>query len=185
MPTYVACLRAINLGARRKFPKDALIAATEGAGFTAVQTHINTGNVLVETALRSREKVEAALEEAYLEDRGFEVPTIAFTPAELCEVVADAEEFAADLGDIGVHYVSLLKREPAPDLVAEAERAAYDMSPNGEHLRVRGRAVHLALEQRESYHAARLGNAWVEKRLGVATNRRLAVLQAITEKWCS
>ncbi|PVG81084.1 hypothetical protein DDE18_19935 [Nocardioides gansuensis] len=185
MPTYVAFLRAINLGAKRKFPKNALVAATEAAGFTSVQTHINTGNLLVSTPMRSRAKVEAALEKAYVEDRGFEVPTIAFTPAELCQVVADADEFAADLGNIGVHYVSLLKQEPTPDVVAEAERVSYDVSADGEHLRIRGRAVHLALEQRESYHAARLGNAWVEKRLGVATNRNLTVLRAITAKWCS
>ena len=32
VPTYVAFLRAINLGAKRKFPKDAIVAAVEAAG---------------------------------------------------------------------------------------------------------------------------------------------------------
>src|SRR4051794_20858140 len=45
MPTYVAFLRAINLGATRKFPKDAIRAATEAAGGSGVETYINTGNV--------------------------------------------------------------------------------------------------------------------------------------------
>src|ERR1700755_590914 len=94
MATYVAFLRAINLGANRKFPKDAIVAAVEGAGFTDVATYINTGNVRFDTTMRSRAKIEAALEEAFLADRGFEVPTIVFTQAELCEVAADAERFA-------------------------------------------------------------------------------------------
>ena len=33
MTTYVGFLRAINLGATRKFPKEAIVAATEGAGW--------------------------------------------------------------------------------------------------------------------------------------------------------
>ena len=45
VPTYAAFLRAINLGATRKFPKDAIKAAVEGAGMTDVETYINTGNV--------------------------------------------------------------------------------------------------------------------------------------------
>ncbi|HEV2798078.1 MAG TPA: DUF1697 domain-containing protein, partial [Nocardioides sp.] len=44
MPTYVAFLRAINLGRTRKFPKDAIKAATEAAGGSDVETYINTGN---------------------------------------------------------------------------------------------------------------------------------------------
>ncbi len=94
MPTYVAFLRAINLGATRKFPKADIIAATEAAGGTDVATHINTGNVLLTTSLRSRAKVEAALEAAYEADRGFAVPTIVFTPAELRQIAADADELA-------------------------------------------------------------------------------------------
>ena len=91
MPTYVAFLRAINLGATRKFPKADIVAATEAAGGTDVATHINTGNVLLTTTLRSRAKVEAALEQAYEADRGFAVPTIVFTPAEIREIAADAD----------------------------------------------------------------------------------------------
>ena len=43
MATYIAFLRAINLGATRKFPKDAIKASVEAAGGTDVETYINTG----------------------------------------------------------------------------------------------------------------------------------------------
>src|SRR3990170_2320186 len=76
MPTYVAFLRAINLGATRKFPKADIVSATEAAGGTDVATYINTGNVRLSSTMRSRGRVEAALEQAYAAERGFPVPTI-------------------------------------------------------------------------------------------------------------
>ena len=176
MPTYVAFLRAINLGANRKFPKADIVAATEAAGGTDVATHINTGNVRLTSSLRSRAKVEAALEAAYEADRGFAVPTIVFTPAELCAIADEAEEVAD--GHPGTHYVSLLKKKPSAALVRQIE----ELSTDRDVARVSGRAVHLIIT--DPYHHARLTNATIEKQLGVATNRNLKVIRAIAEKWC-
>jgi uncharacterized protein (DUF1697 family) len=175
MATYIAFLRAINLGATRKFPKDAIRAATEKAGFTEVETYINTGNVRLDSTLRSRAKVEAALEKEFLADRGFEVPTIVFTPDELTEIAADAARFAD--GHEGRHYVSLLKDTPTADRVRAVEAAGTA----GEVARVGGRAVHLLLGP--NYHEAKLTNAAIEKHLGVATNRNLTVIEALAAKW--
>jgi uncharacterized protein (DUF1697 family) len=178
MPSYVAFLRAINLGATRKFPKAAIVEAVEAAGGTAVETYINTGNVRFDSALRARAKVEAALEEAFAADRGFEVPTIAFTLQELATIVADAEELTRGRGDLGRHYVSLLKDTPT----AATVRAAEALSTEAEQLVVRGRAAHLLLG--ESYHQARISNTTVERQLGIATNRRDTVLKAMATRWC-
>jgi uncharacterized protein (DUF1697 family) len=174
VPTYIAFLRAINLGAKRKFPKDAIIASAEGAGFDDVATYINTGNVRVTTGLRSRAKVESTLEKAFLADRGFEVPTIVFTPAELVEIAEHAESFGHD----GRHYVSLLKEAPTKAGIGILEEA----STADEVAKVGGRAVHLLLGA--NYHEARLTNAAVEKHLGVATNRNVTVIRALVERWC-
>ena len=177
MATYIAFLRAINLGAKRKFPKAAIAAVVEGAGFTGVETYINTGNVRFDSTMRSRTKIEAALERAFAADRGFEVPTIVFTQRELTEVAADAARFAD--GHEGRHYVSLLKDEPSPEQVAAVEAAGTA----GEVARVGGRAVHLLLGP--NYHEAKLTNVVVEKHLGVATTRNLTVIEALAAKWCS
>ncbi len=157
--TYVAFLRAINLGAKRKFPKDAIVAATEAAGFSDVATHINTGNVRLGTSMRSRAKIEAALEKAYLADRDFEVPTIVFTQAELNEIVTDAERFAQ--GYAGRHYVSLLKDKPTAALVKEVEA----LSTDDERVHISGRAVHLLLGRAttrpsSATRRSRSGSAW-------------------------
>ncbi len=175
MATYIAFLRAINLGPTRKFPKDAIIAAVEAVGFSEVETYINTGNVRFGSTMRSRARIEAALEAAFLEDRGFEVPTIVFTPQELSAIAADAARFAD--GHDGRHYVSLLKETPSPAALEQVEA----VSTADEVARVGGRAVHLLLG--DQYHEAKLTNALVEKHLGVATNRNLSVIRTLAEKW--
>ena len=178
MPTYVAFLRAINLGPTRKFPKADIVAAVESTGATDVATYINTGNVLLSSRLRSRSKVEAALEQAFEADRGFAVPTIVFSPDEICAVADDADELATAREIEGRHYVSLLKEAPTQAGTKTIESAGA----NGERAVVRGRAVHLLLG--DTYRDAGLGNATVEKALGVATNRNVTVIRAIAEKWC-
>ncbi len=176
MTTYVAFLRAINLGARRKFPKEAILAATEAAGFTGVATHINTGNVRLETRMRSRARIEAALEAAYVADRGFEVPTIVYSLDGLRAVVGDADRFAA--GHDGKHFVWLLKDEPDAALAAELE----GLSKEGEQVRVASRAVHLLVGG--DYLDTTLTGP-VERRIGVCTNRNVTVLRALAAKWGS
>lgn len=177
MATYVGFLRAINLGANRKFPKEAIVRATEAAGFTNVATYINTGNVRFDTTLRSRAKIEAALEAAYRAEAGFEVPTIVFTTKELRSIAEEAAGFGHD----GRHYVSLLKEPPS----AAAIKAMEEAGSVDEVARVGGRAVHLLYSGDSRYGSdARLTNAEVEKLLGVATNRNLTVISALAEKWC-
>lgn len=175
MTTYVGFLRAINLGPTRKFPKAEIVAATEAAGFADVATYINTGNVRFTTRMRSRARIEAALEASYAERAGFEVPTVVFTATELAEIAA----YGASLGHDGRHYVSLLKDEPSAGGVAALAAAAGP----GERLEVTGRAAHLLVGP--DYHTATLTNAPVERHLGVATNRNLTVITAIAGRWCA
>lgn len=178
MPTYVAFLRAINLGANRKFPKDDIRRVVEGVGFTDVETHINTGNVRFTTPMRSRAKIEAVLERAFAADRGFEVPAIVFTTAELAEIARDATALSAERPGLERHYVYLLKDEPSADAVARIEALA---SAEGEMV-VRGRAAHALLGP--GYQAGSVDPLNAAKLLGVATNRNLAVVTAIAAKWC-
>lgn len=179
MPTYVALLRAINLGATRKFPKDAIRAAVESTGARDVETYINTGNVRLTTGLRSTARVASVLEEAFAADRGFEVPTVVLTPAELTAIAADAEELAAGHDRLGMHYVSFLKQAPDREQVDAVEAVHVE----GERLVVRGRGAHLLLDERDGYHLAKLSNDFVEKRLGVATNRNARVVRELASRW--
>jgi uncharacterized protein (DUF1697 family) len=176
MPVFVAFLRAVNVG-KRKYPMAELRAALTEAGFEEVETHIQTGNVLLRTSLRSRAKVVAALETAMLEDRGFEVPVVLLTPEELTSTYDEAVRLAAGRTMEG-HYLSLLLEKPTK----QGTEAIEARSDDGEEVRVGERAVHLMLTSKP-FHEARTGNAEVEKHLGVATTRNLTVITKLAEKW--
>jgi uncharacterized protein (DUF1697 family) len=177
VPTYLAFLRAVNVG-KRQYPMAELRAALEAAGYADVATHIQTGNVRLASPLRSRAKLEKALEEVFEQDRGFEVATVVMTPAELAQVARDADEIAAEHDAGHGHYVSLLKHEPTAAGTAQLEGHDHP----DETVVVRGRAVHLLYAK--PYHEARMSNVAVEKALGVATNRNAKVVRALAAKWC-
>ena len=176
MPTHIAFLRAVNIG-KRQYKTADLRKALVDAGYGDVETYIQTGNIKVTTPVRSRAKVEAALEELFLADRGFEVVTIAFSPAELTRMAEDTDDVEKDHSFEHGHYLSLLKAEPP----AAAKDAIEGLSGNGETLVVRGRVVHLLYDV--PYGEAKNSNAQVEKKLGPATNRNAKVIRALAEKW--
>ncbi|GAB3030824.1 hypothetical protein GCM10011376_23760 [Nocardioides flavus (ex Wang et al. 2016)] len=178
MPTYVAFLRAINLGARRKFPKDAIRTATEAAGGTGVETYINTGNVRLTHPARSVPRVQAALEEAYAAAAGFDVPTVVFTAADLAALTARGEELHAEHDPSGQHYVTLYSSAPA----SAAVEAAQALEHPGETVVVEGRAAYVLLDG--DIHTSRLLSSKEVTALGQGTARTIKVLRTVTEKWC-
>ncbi|GAA6525358.1 DUF1697 domain-containing protein [Intrasporangium sp. DVR] len=176
MSTWIVFLRAVNIGARA-YPMAELRSVLNEAGYGDVETHIQTGNVRLTSPLRSRAKLEAALEALFERDRGFPVVTMAFTSKELTRVARDATA----LGEAGPaaygQYVSLLKETPS---AADARRVE-GLSRDGERIAVRDRAVHFLFDV--PYHAAKVSNAAIEKILGPATNRNVKVINALAEKW--
>lgn len=178
MATYLAFLRAINLGPTRAFPKGDIQRAVADAGFEGVATHINTGNVRLETRMRSRARIEDALERAFFADRGFEVPTIVFSAAEFADVAADVRRLGEEHPGLARHYVYLLKDELTPEQVAAVESRADERG----RMLVRGRAAHALLEP--GYQDGQVDPLAAAGLLGTATNRNANVVQTLATKWC-
>lgn len=178
MTTYLAFLRAINLGPTRRFPKDDIRRVVESCGLTGVETHINTGNVRFDSSMRSRARIEEKLEQAFAADRGFDVPTIVFTAAEFAGVARDAAELSEARPGLARHYVYLLKEELTADAASAVEATSSDV---GEMV-VRGRAAHALL--REGYQDGVVDPLAAAKLLGVATNRNANVVATLAQKWC-
>jgi uncharacterized protein (DUF1697 family) len=87
MTTYIALLRAVNVGGTGKLPMSELRAMCESLGFAKVRTYIASGNVvfesdLAETAIKSR--LERSLE-TYA---GTKVGVLVRTGEELAAVLA-------------------------------------------------------------------------------------------------
>lgn len=87
MPSYVALLRAVNVGGTGKLPMAELKSMCESAGFTSVRTYIASGNVVFDSA-KPEAKVKAALEELLFEYAGKPVKVLVRTAPELAKVLA-------------------------------------------------------------------------------------------------
>lgn len=177
MPVHVAFLRAVNVGARQVKMADLRDVLTD-AGFEDVETHIQSGNVRVRTAARSTAKVSAELGRAIAAWKGFEVPCIVRTPAQLRALVAEVDEVPALLRPRGRRYLALADGT-VPRAAAE-ELEAWDV--DGEAVRVLGTTV--LAELGKPFHRTKLTNARIEKMTGLTTSwRDLEVVRALAERW--
>ena len=177
---HVALLRAVNVG-KRQVRMAALRQWLQEAAFRGVETHIQTGNVKVETPVAVASEVEQALERLLREHTGFEVPCIMLTPEELRQVCDDAlalEPPPFGGGQEPGRYVVFLKEPPSAE--DAAAMAAYDASD--ERAVVIGRAVHLSVGR--SFHEARVFRRF-RAALDPGTNRNLTVVRTLAQKWGS
>ena len=88
MATFVALLRAVNVGGTGKLPMSELKAMCEKLGFTKVQTYIASGNVVF-ASRKSEAAIKRALEERLHAYAGKPVGVLVRTAAEMAQVAAD------------------------------------------------------------------------------------------------
>ncbi len=176
MPTYIAFLRAINVGGR--FIKMAdLRTGLSHKGFDDVESYTQSGNLRFTSGLRSAAKVELVLEAGLDELCGFTVRAIVRTPEQLAEVASYGTDLEVPLGGEVRRYVTFLKEEPDDGLIEMMN--GWDIA--GERAQVAGREVYMWLAHPS--HAAMLTNARIERGGVVATTRDWKVVTALGELW--
>lgn len=158
--TYVALLRAINVSGKNKIKMAELTQMFERMSFDGVQTYIQSGNVRFE-ADEDEETLRPQIEAAILATFGLTVTVLLRTASELADVVSRCP-FAEEEN----LYVAFLEAEPEP---AGIERMNAFQSET-EEWRILGREVYIIYHQGAG--RAKLTNAVLEKRLGVAATSR-------------
>ncbi|MGH8328552.1 MAG: DUF1697 domain-containing protein [Steroidobacteraceae bacterium] len=134
MATYVALLRAVNVGGTGKLPMSTLVKMCEASGFERVRTYIASGNAVFASGLKERQ-VKALLQKHLAAYAGKPVGVLVRNATEM-EAVLAANPFRA---------------EPPNRTVAIFLDAA---APPGALEEVRGRrSERLALGTREIYVA--------------------------------
>jgi uncharacterized protein (DUF1697 family) len=86
MTSYVALLRAVNVGGTGKLPMSKFKALCQDAGFAEVRTYIASGNILFDSG-ESEAKVRSKLEAKLKAHAGKPVGVIVRTAAEIAGVV--------------------------------------------------------------------------------------------------
>ena len=177
MARYVVLLRAVNVGKRQLKMAEARRVLGDN-GFGDVESHIQTGNLLVESPLRSTAQVEARVGEVLSEHAGFDVVAIVRKPAELPMLVETIDGIPESVPGETSRYVSFCLTPPT----AAAAEALHAEGGANERAQVIGKDV--LMEFAVPFHAAKLTGARVEKILGVpGTARNLTVVRALAQKW--
>lgn len=177
MPDFIAFLRAVNIRPRWT-PMERVRSSLTVAGFTDVQTHIQSGNVRVSTPRRSAARVGAEIETTLGTEFGFEVPAIVRTPRELTDLYAYQAGLGSPLSAQARAYVAFCRRPPEQSAIEEL----HAWPTTGEVARVHGNHVLVWLEV--PAHKAKLTTARLERIIGdAATVRDIKVVRTLTEKW--
>ena len=138
MTTYIALLRAVNVGGTGMLPMKELAALCAGIGFANVRTYIQSGNVVFASPFSAPE-VTSALEQALAAKMGERVDVMVRTAAELRAVLAANPFPTADPARVGVVFLAapappdLLERTviPGPEDVRAAGRELFIHYPDG------------------------------------------------------
>ena len=108
---YIALLRGVNVGGNNKLPMKALAALCEAHGCLAVQTYIQSGNVVFRAGAKAAGGFSAALRARIKEDFGFETTLILRTAGEL-KAVTESNPFLKTGVDTKFLHVMFLAEKP-------------------------------------------------------------------------
>lgn len=177
MPQHIVLLRAVNVGGRW-VKMQRLREFLSGNGFDDVETHIQSGNVLVSSSMRSPAKVASTLEKLLEAEFGFAIPCVVRSPARLREIAEYADGLPDPLdGKTLRRYVTFFREPLATDRAEELSKWAEP----GERLHPVGTEMHWWLDK--PTHEAKISNARLERGGVVATTRDLKVVRTLADKW--
>lgn len=158
MPTWVCLLRGINLGAHNRVSMADLRDGLDQRGYAGVQTHLQSGNVVLSTRHRTEQGIADLVHDTVVAVADVDVPVIARSAQDLAEVVA-AHPWADP--DPKRSMVAFLAETPDPGAVQDLHGESFDP----DRCRVVGREVHLAYDT--SSQDSALSLAVLTRRLGV------------------
>lgn len=111
MQTYIALLRGINVGGKNKVSMPELRIALEDAGFTAVRTYINSGNIIFESELEEKKIIVEKIEKIIVSEFSLNIPVTVVSESELEEVLEHMPEWWG-LEDKAIYHNAIFVIEP-------------------------------------------------------------------------
>jgi len=119
-PTYVALLRGVNVGGKNRLPMLDLTAMFTRAGCEAVETYIQSGNVVFKAESVLVARIPSLIASAVEERFGHRVPVVVRTVEELRDVVK-GNPFLSTGVDAKRLHVAFLTDVPESDGVAQLD----------------------------------------------------------------
>jgi uncharacterized protein (DUF1697 family) len=175
MPTYVAFLRAINVGGR--FVKmTALAEYFRTLGHGDVQTYISSGNVVFRSSSRNASALATAIEQGLPPLLGFETHAFVRSAAQVHEVASRGMALAGDRAwaDVNVAFLGATLTSEQVATLNTLRSAVDDFDAHG---------TEVYWKCRSKQSASKFSNVVFERKLKVRTTfRRAVMLQGLSEQ---
>lgn len=173
--TYISLLRGINVSGQKKVPMAELREVYASLDLAPVQTYIQSGNVIFQSAETDKPALRDRLEKAIQRTFGFEVVVLLRTLDEWQQVESHAL-FSAEAEKLNQLYVTFLAEVPDPERV-EALSLPAD---NGDEFTVIKQEVYVLCPN--GYGRTKLTNTFFERKLKTqATTRNAMTVRKLRE----
>jgi len=175
MTKYIALLRGINVGGRRKILMADLRAHFEKLGFSNVITYIQSGNVIFETKKKEDPKKLGQKIADMIDDKyGFDVPVVIRSVQELENAIKINPLMEG--AEIKQLYLTFLSDTPSAENLEKAN--SYDFDPD--KFEIIDNHVFMFIGGKS--HESKLGIKFFESKLKVkATNRNWKTVNKLLE----
>lgn len=180
MATFIALLRAVNLGSHNKVSMADLKALLAELGMANPQSLLQSGNLIFESPARATAPLEKLLEGAAAKKLGLQTDFFVRTGAEWQQAIADNPFPKEAKLDPGHTVLMCLRDAPSPAAV----KALQDAIKGREVVTARGR--HAYFRYPDGIGSSQLTIKLIEKKLGTTGTARnwntVLKLGALTEK---
>lgn len=164
MEKYIALLRGINVGGKRKILMADLKSLFEKLQLENISTYIQSGNVLFSSENKIDQiELSNIIEKEILTQFGFEVPVIVISIIEMKQAVKE-NPFSSE--SIERLHLTFLKENPKTENINTLE--SLDFTPD--NFKIHGKSIFLNLENK--YHKTKLSNQFFEKKLQTSATTR-------------
>ena len=125
MTTFVALLRAVNVGGNNKIAMPALRSTFETLGYSDVTTYIQSGNIVFDSELRKSTALVAKIEAAISRDFGLTIDVVIRSARELTTVIESNPYLGRVANPLALHVV-FLNQSPDPARINTLDRTRFE-----------------------------------------------------------
>ena len=175
--TFIAILRGINVGGKRKIRMEELRQMLNDLGLRDVRTYIQSGNVVFESEdVADKFELSRLIQDALATQYGYDVPVQVLSASELKRALSDNPFYQRDPENIDQYHLTFLDRVPDREQI----EAVQVMNEGDDQFEIDGRFVFIRCFGK--YHKSKLSNQFFEKKLGVnATTRNWKTVRKLGE----
>ena len=162
---YISMLRGINVSGQKKIKMADLRAMYVSLDFEEVESYIQSGNVVFETAETDTAILEQKIKAAIADTFSFDVSVMVRTAAYFADLV-DNHPFFDEKEELKLFHVTFLAKAPEP----EAIQSSADFPRKNERFHIDGDKIYLYFP--DGYGRTKLSNNFFERKLKVSATTR-------------